>query len=432
MDSLAPIGRGLLGLAAMILAGYALSDNRRRINWRLVLAGTALQFLTAWAVLRVGAVRAGFEHVSGFFLQLMEFTRAGSAFVFGGLVERQDSFGYIFAFQVLPTIVFFSAFSSLLYYANILQTIVYGLAWVMHRTMRLSGAETLSAAANIFVGQTEAPLLVKPYLERMTRSEILCVMTGGMATIAGGVMVAYIGLLGGSDPAQRQFFANHLLLASIMSAPAALVASKLLVPETEPVDRDLFFPRHRMGSNPLDAVVLGATQGVKLAVNVGAMLIVFTALIAMFNYMAREWLGAWTGLNERIAAWSGGRYTELNLQVALGVLMAPLAWLMGVPAGELMPVGQLLGEKTILNEFYAYTTFAGLKQAGQIADPRSIVITTYALCGFANFASIGIQIGGLSALAPGRRETLSAMGLRALVGGSIACFMTACIAGMMV
>jgi CNT family concentrative nucleoside transporter len=431
-ETLTSMARGLLGITVLLLIGVALSNNRRRINWRLVISGILLQFIFAFLVLKVGWIKGGFEFVSGFFIRLMEFTREGSIFLFGGLVGDPNTFGHIFAFQVLPTIVFFSSFTSILYYLNILQYIVYAIAWVMHRTMGLSGAETLAAAANIFVGQTEAPLVIKPYLEKMSRSEVLCLMTGGMATIAGAVLVAYIGFLGGADPAQKQYFATHLLLASILSAPAALLCAKLLVPETEETDKELLFPRHRMGSNLLDAAVLGATDGVKLAVNVAAMLLVFIALIAMLNWMMFHWVGSWSGLNERVAEASGGRYAGLSLQYVLGLLLAPVAWILGVPKGDLMVVGQLLGEKTILNEFYAYVTFGRLKAEGILTHPKSVIIATYALCGFANFASVGIQIGGISAIAPGQRRTLAAMGIKALVGGTLACFLTACIAGMLV
>ncbi len=328
--------------------------------------------------------------------------------------------------------MFFSALTSVLYYLNILQYVVYAVAWLMKRTMRLSGAESLAAAANIFVGQTEAPLVVKPYLEKMTRSEILALMTGGMATIAGGVLVAYVGLLGGSDPVQLQFFATHLLLASIISAPAALLVAKMMVPETGAIDQELLVPRHRMGSNLLDAIAQGTTQGVKLAVNVAAMLLVFIAIIAMINFIVRDGLGAWTGLNGWVRTWSGGVYEGASLSFILGLAMAPLAWVLGVPSGDLIPVGQLLGEKVVLNEFYAYVNFSELKQAGVLTNPRSVIIATYALCGFANFGSIGIQIGGISVLAPGQRTTLCAMGIKALVAGTLACFITACIAGMVV
>ena len=328
--------------------------------------------------------------------------------------------------------MFFSGLTSLLYYLNVLQYVVYAFAWVMKRTMRISGVESLAAAANIFVGQTEAPLVVKPYVSKMTRSEVMCLMTGGMATIAGGVLVAYIGMLGGDDPVARQAFASHLLIASIMSAPAAVLAAKLLVPETEPCSDELLFPRHEMGCNLLDAITTGTSQGLKLALNVGAMLIVFTALIALVNFVLEAGLGRWTGLNGVVERITQGQYDGFTLQFVLGVLFAPLAWIMGVPHGDLLTVGQLLGEKTVLNEFYAYATFGELKSSGTITNPKSIIIATYALCGFANFASIGIQIGGIGVIAPNKRVTLSQLGLYALVGGTIACFLTACIAGMLV
>lgn len=431
MDSTAlNIFRGLLGLAVLVLAGYALSDNRRAINWRLVISGIALQGVIAVAILKIDAVRDAFESVSGFFISLLDFSRGGAEFLFGQLMNP-DAFGFIFAFQVLPTIVFFSALTSALYYLNILQYIVYAFAWLMHKTMRLSGAESLAAAANIFIGQTEAPLVVKPYLERMTPSELLSLMTGGMATIAGAVLVAYVSILGGDDPVRMQFFATHLLVASIISAPAALLTAKLIIPETREINRDLLIPRHRMGNNLVDALTSGATEGVKLAVNVAAMLLVFTAMISLLNFILAEGLGAWTGLNDVIAARSGGRYETFSLQFILGVLMAPVAWLIGVPQGDLLVVGQLLGEKTILNEFYAYVSFGQLKDAGVIVNEKSIIIATYALCGFANFASIGIQVGGISAIAPGQRSNLARLGLKAMIAGTIAALMTACIAGML-
>jgi len=425
------VARGLFGMVALIAIAWVFSVNRKRIHWRLVVSGTLLQVVIAWLVIKVPAVRAGFEQVSRFFIELMAFSRAGAEFLFGGLMNP-DTMGFIFAFQVLPTIVFFSALTSALYYLNILQWVVYAFAWIMHRTMRLSGAESLAAAANIFVGQTEAPLVVKPYLERMTRSEMLSLMTGGMATIAGAVLVAYIGILGGGDPEQMQYFATHLLIASIISAPAALMTAKIMLPETEEVDRNLDVPRHSMGGNLLDAIATGTSQGIKLAVNVAAMLLVFTAMIALVNYLMGDLLGEASGLNARIAAWSGGRYETLSLQVVLGLLFAPVAWLIGVPGGDLLTVGQLLGEKTILNEFYAYVTFGQLKEAGVIVSPKSILITTYALCGFANVASIGIQLGGISALAPGQRMTLAQLGVKALIAGTIASLLTACVAGMLV
>lgn len=423
--------RGSFGIAALIGFAYLISENRRAVPWRIIATGIGLQLIVAFAVLRVEPIYNIFDSVSDFFVALMAFSGEGAAFLFGNLMDV-NSFGFIFAFQVLPTIVFFSALTSLLYYLNILQYIVYGFAWVMHRTMRLSGAESLATAANIFIGQTEAPLVVKPYLEKMTRSEIMALMSGGMATIAGAVLVAYMGLLGGGDPERAAYFATHLLVASIISAPAALMMAKCILPETEAVDRELLIPRHRMGENVIDAVTRGTTEGVKLAANVAAMLLVFTAMIAMVNYILREWIGDWTQLNDQILNVTNGRYDGLTLQFVLGLLLAPVAWLLGVPYGDLMVVGQLLGEKTILNEFYAYVSFSQLKEAGVLVNERSIIIATYALCGFANVASIGIQVGGISAIAPGQRTNLAQLGFKAMIAGTLAAFITACIAGMLV
>ncbi len=424
--------RGLIGIAALVGLCTLLSRNRALIQWSLVLSGLLLQFVVAVVVLKVPEVRGIFDRLASFFVQVLDFTREGSLFLFGGLVGDTETFGFIFAFQILPSIVFFAALTSALYYLNILQYIVYAFAWVMSRTMKLSGAESLAAAANIFVGQTEAPLVVKPYIDRMSRSEIMALMTGGMATIAGAVLAAYVGLLGGADPDAMQYFATHLLVASIISAPAALVAAKILIPETQPANQELLFPRHRMGSNLLDAIAQGTTEGVKLAVNVAAMLLVFIAFIAMANYVISEWIGAPTGLNERVAAFTDGDFEAFNLQFLFGLALAPVAWLLGVPGEDLLMVGRLLGEKTVLNEFVAYVSFAELKAEGAIVNEKSILIATYALCGFSNFSSIGIQIGGISVIAPDQRTTLCELGLWSLVGGTIACLLTACLAGMLV
>jgi CNT family concentrative nucleoside transporter len=298
--------------------------------------------------------------------------------------------------------------------------------------MRLSGAESLSAAGNIFLGQTESPLLVRPYLPSMTRSELLCVMVGGMATIAGGVMAAYIGFLGGEDAVRRLFYAKHLIAASVMSAPAAVVCAKVLFPQTETISEKLQLTREKFGKNVLEAVAIGTGEGLRLAVNVGAMLVVFIALIAMANYFFFDLVGVWTGWNEKIRSFSGGRYDGLTLQFLLGYACAPLAWLMGTCREDMVLVGQLLGEKTILNEFVAYTTLGKLQAAGAFAEEKSVVLATYILCGFANFASIGIQIGGIGALAPGRRPDLAALGVKALVGGTVASLLTAVVVGMMI
>jgi CNT family concentrative nucleoside transporter len=429
------IVRGIFGLLILIGIAFLFSKHKRKINWKLVGSGVAIQLLLALLVFKVPAFASVFGVVAGFFTQLLSFTDAGAEFIFGNMVssdpEITKTIGYIFAFKVLPTVVFFSALTSLLYYLGILQKIVFGFAWILSKTMRLSGAESLAAAANIFVGQTEAPLVVKPYIEKMTKSEIMCLMTGGMATIAGGVFAAFIGFLGGDDPIAQREFAKHLLTASILSAPAAIVCAKILFPETEEVDEKLDISEEKMGSGPLEAISLGTTDGIKLAVNVGGMILVFLAFIAMINYFLFDIIGHFTGLNETIAAATA--YDGLNLQMILGYIFAPLAWVVGITSEDMVLSGQLLGEKTVINEFIAYLSLKGMiaAEGGAQLQERSIIILTYALCGFSNFSSIGIQIGGISSLAPNQRPVLARLGLRALIGGTLACLMTATIAGML-
>lgn len=425
--------RGVIGMIVILGICFLLSKNKRKIDWRLVLVGITLQIVFAIAVLKFESVAYVFDAISTGVVKFLNVSEAGAEFVFGKFIDPSGNWGYVFAFKVLPTIVFFSAFTSLLYYLGILQKVVYGLAWIMSKTMRLSGAESLAAAANIFIGQTEAPLVVKPYLEKMTKSEMLCLMVGGMATIAGGVLAAFIGFLGGENEAQQILFTKHLLTASIMSAPAAIVIAKMLFPEDDPtnIDRSLHVSKDKIGSNILDAISRGTTDGLKLAVNVGAMLLVFTALIAVINFGLKDLIGAATGLNDIIASSSSGRYDGLSMQYILGNLFAPIAWVIGVHSDDIVLIGQLLGEKTILNEFIAYGSLKDLKEAGKIMHPKSIIIATYALCGFANFASIGIQIGGIGVLAPSQRKTLAAFGIKALIGGTCAALLTATIAGML-
>jgi len=406
------------------------SANRRAISWSLVLKGLIIQFTLAYLILEVDAVSHVFDSIGKGFVALLGFAREGSLFLFGDLVGKVDTFGYIFAFQVLPTIIFFSAITSLLFHFGILQKVVWVFAWFMKRTLKLSGAESLTAAANVFVGQTEAPLLVKPYIAGMTRSELLCLMSGGMSTIAGAVLAAYIGYLGGSDEAKQIFFARHLLAASVMSAPAAIIAAKMLMPETEKFVDSADVKIEKQG-NWLEAIAHGTGDGLKMAVNVGVMLLVFTALIALANALLDGGIGEWTGLNAWLADVTGGRYKEFNLQAIFGLTLAPLTWLMGVPWTDASAVGQLLGEKTVLNEFYAYVSMGKLMEGGQIASEKSQVIATYILCGFANFASIGIQIGGIGALAPGRRKDLSKLGMRALLAGTVASLFTAILVGLL-
>lgn len=424
--------RGLIGIFFLIGLCYLYSSNRKRIDWKLVATGLALQLVIAVLVLKVPFIASIFDWISDKVVEFLNKAEAGAQFVFGALVDPSASMGYIFAFKVLPTIVFFSAFMSLLYYLGILQKIVFAFAWVMSKTMRLSGAESLAAAANIFIGQTEAPLVVKPYLDKMTKSEILCLMVGGMATIAGGVLAAFIAFLGGDSVAEQVIFTKHLLTASIMSAPAAIIIAKILYPETEEdkIDRKLVISKEKIGSNILDAIANGTTDGLRLAVNVGAMLLVFTAIMAVVNWALGDLIGEPTGLNDYIASVTSGRYQAFSMQFILGNLFAPVAWLIGVPFEDVIAVGQLLGEKTILNEFFAYGSLATLKNTGVLVNYRSIVISTYALCGFANFASIGIQIGGIGVLAPSQRAVLAKFGIKALVGGTCAALLTAVIAGI--
>ncbi len=424
------LARGLLGIFTLILIAFAFSRNRKGIDWQLVWKGLLIQIVFAILILKVPFIQNGFEWLSSIFVTILGFTREGSLFLFGGLIEDINSFGFIFAFQVLPTILFFSALTSLLFYYGILQKVVYGFAFFMKKVMSLSGSESLAAAGNIFLGQTESPLLIKPYIDKMTMSELLCLMAGGMATIAGGVLAAYIGFLGGSDPVQQLFFAKHLLAASVMSAPASVIAAKILLPETEKVNEDMSISEEQIGTNALEAISIGTAQGLKLAVNVGAMLLVFIAFIAMTNYLLKDFIGDFTGINSWVVSITNGQYDGFTLQFILGYTLAPLTWLMGVCKEDIILVGQLLGEKTILNEFVAYVSLGELKASGKLFEEKSIIIATYILCGFANFASIGIQIGGIGALAPKRTKDLSKLAILALIAGTLASLYTAVIVGM--
>lgn len=422
------IMRGLLGMFVLIAIAFAFSANRKAISWKVVGIGLLLQVSLAFGVLQVPAIQYFFEFVGSIFVVILDFTAAGTEFLFGSFLDT-SRFGFIFAFQVLPTIIFFSALTSLLFYLGIIQKIVYGLAWLMTKALRLSGAESLSVAGNIFLGQTESPLMIKAYLPKMTKSEILLVMTGGMATLAGGVLAAYISFLGGDDPVQRLVFAKHLLTASVMAAPGAVVITKILFPQTEEIDKTMEISKDRIGNNILDSITNGTSEGLKLAVNVAAMLVVFIAFIAMFNYIVGG-IGNILNVNELIAEATEGRYEELSLQFILGYTFAPIMWLIGVSLPDITLVGRLLGEKIIMTEFIGYVSLAELKEANAFADPKSIIMATYLLCGFANFASIGIQIGGIGSLAPTKRVLLSEFGMRALLGGTLAGLMSATIVGM--
>ncbi len=430
LDVLLDTPRALLGVATLLGFCYWLSDDRKGINWRLVSGGLGLQVFLALLVLKAPYVGDGLEYISVFAVKLLGFSVKGGSFVFGDLATN-DSYGAVFAFRVMPSIVFFSALTSVLYYLGILQKVVYAFAWVMQKTMKLSGAESLAVAANVFIGQTEAPLMVKPYLERMTRSEIVCLMAGGMATSAGAIFAAYLTILAGDDEALQVVVGKRLISAFIMAAPAAIVFAKILLPESEEVDRDLKVSKESIGVNFFDAVTGGVTQGVKLSVNVGAVVLVFVALVALLNDLT-GWVGGITGLNPLIAEATGGGFESLSLQFILGLIFMPVAWLMGVDAGSLLHVGVLFGEKLILNDLVAYSTMADMVSEGHLATQKAIVISTFTLCGFASFVSVGVQIGGISVLAPGQRINLAKLGIRAMIGAFCASLLSANLAGLLI
>ncbi len=428
MHALSQIGFGLFGLAVLVAFTWLFSASRKQVNWKLVGTGIALQIALACIILLTPWGAGFFDFLGAGFVKLLGFTEQGARQVFGELASG-TSLGFIFAFQVLPTIIFFASFMSVLYHLGLIQRLVQAMAWGITKVMPVSGAETLSVCANAFVGQTEAPLVIKPYIARMTQSELLTLMVGGMATIAGGVLAAYVNMLGGDDPVQKAFYAKHLLTASIMAAPATLVIAKILQPETQVPDTlgRVEVKVEKLSSNVIDAAAAGASDGLKLALNVGAMLLAFVALIALVN-APLVWLGEVTGLDQLL----GQPTTLANL---LGKLLAPLAWVIGVPWNDASTVGSLIGTKVVINEFIAYQELARI-DAGQVAgvaplSAQAKLIATYALCGFANFSSIAIQIGGIGALAPERRQDLARFGLKAVLGGSIATMMTATIAGVL-
>ena len=440
--SINSLWRGVLGMFVLLIIAFLFSANRRAVDWKKVAIGLSLQLIIAIGVLKVKFIQTIFNFIGSIFIEILEYTKAGSEFLFAGMVGDMNKFGYIFAFQVLPTIIFFSALTSLLFYLGIIQKVVKALAKVLSKFLGISGMESLSVAGNIFLGQTEAPLLIKAYLEKMNKSEMLLVMIGGMATVAGAVLAAYIGFLGGGDKALELVFAKHLLAASVMAAPGAIVISKILYPQTEQVNTDVTVSQEKIGSNILDAIANGTTEGLKLAVNVGGMLLVFVAVIAMLNgilgffgsFDGIEYF-AWqfTSLDEIIAA--NTLYDGLSIELILGYAFAPLMWLVGVASEDMTLMGQLLGIKLAASEFIGYIQLAELKNvasATHLTYNKSIIMATYMLCGFANFASIGIQIGGIGSLAPGQRKVLSEFGMKALIGGTIASLMSATIAGMII
>lgn len=430
--SLISVLRGLFGLALLLAMGFVLSKNRRSINWRAIFYALLIQFAIAMMVLNLPFIQVFFEYLGKVFIKILDSSNAGSEFLFKGLSTGKVADGMInFAFRILPTIIFFSALTSVLFYYGIIQAVVRFMAWLLSKALKLSGSESLAATSNIFLGQTEAPFLIKEYLPKMNLSELMLVMVAGMATIAGGVMAIYIGLLGGTDPASQVLFAKHLITASVMAAPGAVVAAKLLVPQTEPIESEIKVTKEQVGTNILDAIANGTGQGLRLAVNVAAMLLVFLAFIYLINFILQV-IGGWTTLNDVISARSGGRYDSLSLQFILGIVFAPLVWLLGVPTADMALVGQLFGEKIILNEMVAYVSLKELINLNSFQDQKSIIMVTYMLCGFANFASVGIQIGGIGAIAPNQRTNLAKLGFRALVGGAMASLISAAMIGIFI
>lgn len=431
--------RALLGILFILGIGFIFSANRKAIDWRLVLIGIIIQLTFGLLIGKVEVAQQAFVWISEKFVTFLSFAQKGAAFLYGDLSRNSEgasdvrhNLGFLFAFQALPTVIFFSAITTGLYYLGVLQKIVYGFAWVMARTMRLSGSESMSASANIFMGQTEAPLLIRPFIAKMTQSELHCVMVGGMATLAGSVLAAYVSFLGGGDLQEQSKYATYLLSASIMNAPAAIVLSKVFFPETEhdKIDHALKVNKDQIGSNLVDALANGASDGLKLALNIGAMLLAFIAIIYAVNWILVDFIGAFTGLNTWVSETTGNVYHGFSLQYILGQIFRIFAFLSGVDWNESLQVGSLLGQKMVINEFVAYLDLAQMKAAGTLSE-KSIRIATYALCGFANFSSIAIQIGGIGGMAPARQSDLAKLGFRAMIAASLATLMTGTIAGVL-
>lgn len=420
--------RGLLGMVSLLGIAILFSRNRRSINWRIVIVGLSLQIVIALGILYIPFVHSFFDIAGKVFVKIMDFTRIGTEFLVGDLLDT-SKVGYIFLFQVLPTLIFFSALTSLLYYLGVIQKVVFGIAWALRKLFGLSGAEGLTVAGNIFLGQTEAPLLAKRYLPAMSPSEMFLVMSAGMATIAGGTMAAYIGMLGGESPEARLQFAQYLLSASVMAAPAVIVFAKVIMPQTEEVTTDMNVSSEPMGNNPLEAISMGTVEGIRLAVNVGAMLLVIIAMMAFLDYILGGLIGSRTGLNTWLTSIMG-RPTVFNFQFIVGLIFTPIAWLMGVCMEDINTVGGLLGTKIIINEFVAYSDLSVLKELGTFVQEKSVVMSTFILCGFANISSIGILLGGVGALAPNHRPFITKYGLLAMLCGTLASCMSATIMGM--
>jgi len=429
--SLESFFRGVSGIFILLLFAYLLSNNKNKIQWKTVFIGLTLQILIAISVLKISLIKTLFETIGVFFVKLLEYTGSGIEMLFGELADT-SKYGFIFVFQALPIIIFFSALTSILYYFNIIQKIVKFLAMVLTKLLNISGSESLSVAGNIFLGQTEAPLLIKGYLNKMNRSEMFLVMVGGMATVAGSVLGAYIGFLGGDDPVLKLEFAKSLLAASVMAAPGAIVISKIIYPQTEKIVSEIDVSNVSIGDNFLSSISAGTSEGIKMAVNVGAMLLVFLALIAMING-GLSGVGNLFGINSWIE--NNTIYDSFSIEFLLGYLFAPLMWLIGVAKEDITIMGQLLGIKLVASEFVGYTQLIDLKNINSnihFTYQKSVIMATYMLCGFANFASIGIQIGGIGIIAPKRRKMLTQLGLKAMIAGTIVSLISASIAGIII
>ena len=427
--TLSSLLRGLLGMLALLFLAYLFSKNKKEIAWKTVGLALLVQVIIAVGVLKIDWVKGVFETLGGFFINVLKYTGEGVKML---LVDLGDvnQYGFIFLFQALPVIIFFSALTSILYYFGIIQKVVGFLAWGLTKLLKISGPESLSVAGNIFLGQTEAPLMIKGYLEKMNRSELFLVMVGGMATVAGSVLGAYIGFLGGNDPVQRLEFAKSLLAASVMAAPGSVAIAKIIYPQTEEIQPDINISSSKIGSNFLSAISIGTGEGIKMAVNVGAMLLVFFALIAMMSGMLSS-IGGVIGLNAWIA--ENTIYSTFSIEFILGYLFAPLMWLIGVAKEDMALMGQLIGIKLVASEFVGYTQLVSLKDSASaihLTYQKSVVMATYMLCGFANFASIGIQVGGIGIIAPKIRKTLTELGFKAMIAGTLVSLMSATIAGI--
>lgn len=425
--SFGSLARGILGMAVIIFVCWCFSSNRKAINWGTVFKALLMQFAIAVSVLAFPAVQSVFELLGNAFISVLNWTKAGSNFLFGGLMDA-SKFGYIFIFQILPTIIFFSALMSLFFYLGIMQRIVWGIGWVLSKFIKLSGAEALTCAGNIFLGQSEAPLMVKGYVPKMTKSELVLIMTSGMATMSGGVLAAYVGMLGGGNTLLELEFAKHLISASVMAAPGAIALSKIILPQTEEIDNTLDISKEKLGKNILDAISNGTSDGLKLAANVAAMLLVFYALIAGANAIL-GWI-SFPAADRLIAELSGGKYTDLSLEAILAFVFYPVIWLTGVPSQDIGLVGRLLGEKLILTEFVGYQSMAQMLQQGAFSSAKSIIMSAYVLCGFANFASVGILIGAVGGMAPQKKHILSQYGLRAMLAAALVALMSAAMVGI--